>query len=36
MQNKDRLLRVGMRLNHGIYEEVKGAADPNGGGQRLS
>jgi translocation and assembly module TamA len=34
MENKDRLLRVGMRLNHGIYEEVKGqltrTAEANG------
>jgi translocation and assembly module TamA len=34
METKDRLLRVGMRLHHGIYEEVKGqltrTAEANG------
>jgi translocation and assembly module TamA len=34
MENKDRLLRVGMRLNHGTYEDVQGqltrAAEANG------
>jgi translocation and assembly module TamA len=34
LENKDRLLRVGMRLNHGVYEAVKGqltrTAEANG------